>query len=250
MFSKCLGAAETESIMRSLAKLGIDEQLEYILKMIKESAERFCRIEVICKNGLSKASSEGEQVKFDNNFYVGKKDTANTNPIKPILKKLGVEIEDWSCNIVYHALFDAKEVEIAYLPEKHREDVNKLQGAAKKECKQFKSAHQKIVNDLKKIKILFRKIETIVNKIMSENMAKGLMFDDSNGEMIESSPNYRTFIKLKKEYENLVSKLCRLKFEIRSLLIDCELPKEVAGEIFNSIKYPTFDAGKLRKMKK
>ncbi len=224
------------------------EQLQERIKTIKNASEEVDRIAILCKNGLRRAPG-GETLKFKNGFNVRVKSIGNGNFVEQTLQRLKIPFEDWSCNVVYHALTDEEDNPIVSLPKEMRGDIKKLYDAASKETKRLMSNCRKMKRISTRIDSLLQKIQKVVDKIMSENMAKGLGFD-YQGRIHRGSRNYREFERLKKEYERLVIKLIRLKSEIRRLLTDFGVSKGKAQEVFDSIKCPTYDVGKLRKMKK
>lgn len=241
MFSKSSRAVNLGGKWRS-------KQLQDKIETIEKVSEEFNSIAILCKNGLRRAPG-GEHLKFKNGVNVRVKSIGKGNFVEQTLQRLKIPFEDWACNVVYHALTDEEDNPIVSLPKEMRGDIKKLYDAASKETKRLMSNCRKMKRISTRIDSLLQKIQKVVDKIMSENMAKGLGFD-YQGRIHRGSRNYREFERLKKEYERLVIKLIRLKSEIRRLLTDFGVSKGKAQEVFDSIKCPTYDVGKLRKMKK
>lgn len=224
------------------------KQLKKRIKTIKNASEEVDRIAILCKNGLRRAPG-GETLKFKNGFNVCVKSIGKGNFVEQTLQRLKIPFEDWSCNVVYHALTDVEDNPIVSLPKTTRGDIKKLYDAASKETKRLILNCRKIERISTMIDSLLQKIQKVVDKIMSNNMAKGLEFD-YQGRIHIGSRNYREFERLKKEYKRLVIKLVYLKSELMRSLIESGESKAKAQEVFDSIKYPTYDVGKLREMKK
>ncbi len=242
MFSKSSRAVNLGGKWRS-------KQLQDEIGTIEEVSKKFNNIAILCKNGLRRAPG-GEHLKFENDVNVSTKSIKkDDDDVEQTLQRLKIPFEDWACNVAYHALTDEEDNPIVSLPKTMRGDIKKLYDAASKETKRLMSNCRKMKRISTRIDSLLQKIQKVVDKIMSENMAKGLEFD-YQGRIHRGSRNYREFERLKKEYERLVIKLIRLKSEIRRLLTDFGVSKGKAQEVFDSIKCPTYDVGKLREMKK
>ena len=101
------------------------EQLQERIKTIKNASEEVDRIAILCKNGLRRAPG-GETLKFKNGFNVRVKSIGNGNFVEQTLQRLKIPFEDWSCNVVYHALTDEEDNPIVSLPKEMRGDIKKL----------------------------------------------------------------------------------------------------------------------------
>lgn len=243
-----IGSLKTRDMMKIFGGLNIGAKLEHVLAKNQADAEILQRIEVLCKNGLSKATDMGEGVAFSNGGDVIARDIADNSRTKSVLKGLNIGVEDWSCNIVYHALNDAEENAIVFLPKKHRNNVQKLCAAAKNAKQGLKLTQKKICDSLKKYERFKQKAQTIVDKIMSEDMAKGLQIDNFRKEIHKSSTNFRKFTRYKNEYDSLVAKMIRIKHDIRKLLADCGCLENEITPIYDSLKYPLLNVDRLKEM--
>ena len=223
------------------------EQLQERIKTIKNASEEVDRIAILCKNGLRRAPG-GETLKFKNGFNVRVKSIGKGNFVEQTLQRFKIPFEDWACNVVYHALTDEEDNPIVSLPKEMRGDIKKLYDAASKETKRLMSNCRKMKRISTRIDSLLQKIQKVVDKIMSEKMAKELDID-YRGEIIRGSRNNRKLERLIKDYKRLVSELIAQKSAIRRLLIESGESKAKAQEVFDSIKYPTYDVGELKRLK-
>ncbi len=248
MIAMAIGARKTRNMTKIFGGLNIDAKLERVLAKNQLNAEHFQRIETLCKDGLRKGSSMGDAVAFSSGGDVLANEIAENGDTKAILKGLNISIEDWSCNIVHHALFDNDKGEIVFLPKKRRSDVQRLCTAAGNEKRRLKLIQKKILDALKQYEKFKQKAQTMVDKIVSEDMAKGLRIDNYRKEIHKSSANFRKFTRYKNEYDALVTKITRIKHGIRKLLADCGCSEDEINPIYDSLKYPLLNVDKLKEM--
>lgn len=243
-----IGSLKTGDMIKMFDKLTVGENLQKILRKNQADVERLQRIEVLCKNGLRKGSSMGDAVAFSSGGDVLANEIADNSRTKSVLKGLRIGVEDWSCNIVYHALNDAEENAIVFLPKKHRNNVQKLCTAAGNEKRRLKLIQKKILDALKQYEKFKQKAQKMVDKIVSEDMAKGLWIDNYRKEIHKASTNFRKFTRYKNEYDSLVAKMIRIKHDIRKLLADCGCSENEITPIYDSLKYPLLNVDRLKEM--
>ncbi len=237
----------TKDIEKILEKYKVGECLAELLAGNKAKSEGLWRLEALSKKALGKLSEDADDIEIKYSGYKGYEESQG----KSILKELGFNENDNDelfLKMVSFALGYEK-AQVVSAPKSRKDDINQLGTAAKNAKRQLKALLKEIYDCLEKLGKRQKQIQMVVDTIMSEKMAKGLWFNDYDKKLHKSSPNFKKLERLIKAYKNLVSKIIEIKNRIRNILKYHKFRDDIINKIYNDIKYPTYDIGKLRENK-
>ncbi|MDO4199292.1 MAG: hypothetical protein Q4D57_00800 [Clostridia bacterium] len=227
----------TKDIEKILEKYKVGECLAELLAVNKAKAEGLWRLEALSKKALGKLSEDADDIEIKYSGYKGYEESQGKN----ILKELGFNENDNDelfLKMVCFALGYEK-AQVVSAPKLRKDDINQLGTAAKNAKRQLKALLKEIYDCLEKLVKRQKQIQMVVDTIMSEKMAKGLWFNDYD----------KKLERLIKAYENLASKIIEIKNRIMNILKYHKFRDDIINKIYNDIKYPTYDIGKLRENK-
>lgn len=240
------------------------KKLKYLLEDIQRHTEILKNVETISNDALHKLglSRSDDFLMIPDITITIKEGESGNEKVEPdefeaIKNRLGYDSineggAEWE--IIYYAIFAQKynkNVVVSWANKGCWFFIRNLYNEAKTEERKLKDLQKKIYGNLKKWCEYSKKSKAVVNKIMSKEMANGLQFDSTDKRQIhKASPNFRKFERYKQEHLRLTAKMISVKNNIEHLLKQCGVDGNVAVEVFNSMKYPMYDVGKLRELQK
>lgn len=238
MFFKRPGVLKTKDMMKIFDKFTVEDQVKNLLEQNHQNADDFQRIELLCKQALSRVSSKAEKIE------VNCSGVREHNPGKAdnILKSFEFNDEENNLLTIINSATQYQSAEVIVAPKNCKGDINKLYNMAKKEKRRLKDIQKKIYNILKKWELLHKKASVLVNKINSKGPYEKSQHSGDSPYTDKFFPEDKKKLeKYTEQYNGLCMDMLELKPKIAKLFEDAGCPKDDIKKAMGKIAYPKLD---------